>query len=37
MIHIAFGIHNPWQRVFKNIWNCTGRLTENKNWKINKE
>jgi hypothetical protein len=32
MIHIAFGIHNPWQRVFKNIWN-----RETENWEINKE
>ena len=34
MIYLSFGIHNPWQRGFKNIWNRSGKLTKNKSWEI---
>jgi len=34
MIHISFGLSNPWGQPFDNLWNRSGRLTKNKSWEI---
>ena len=34
MIHISFGLSNPWGSPFDNLWNSSGRLTTNKSWEL---
>jgi hypothetical protein len=34
MIYISFGLSNPWSRAFDNLWNRSGRLTENTSWEL---
>jgi len=34
MIHVSFGLSNPWGTPFDNLWNRFGRLTENKSWEL---
>ncbi len=32
MIHINFGLSNPWGRPFNNLWNRSGMITGHKAW-----
>ena len=32
MIHISFGLSNPWGNAFDNLWNKSGMLTRHKAW-----
>ena len=32
MIHISFGLSNPWGRPFDNLWNRSGLITNHKAW-----
>ena len=34
MIHISFGLSNPWGRPFDNLWNRSGLITTHKAWEI---
>ena len=34
MIHVSFGLSNPWGTPFDNLWNQFGRLTKNKSWEL---
>jgi hypothetical protein len=34
MIHVSFGLSNPWGTPFDNLWNQSGRLTANKSWEL---
>ena len=34
MIHIIFGLSNPWGNPFDNLWNRSGRLTKNTGWEL---
>jgi len=34
MIHVSFGLSNPWGAPFDNLWNRFGRLTKNKSWEL---
>jgi hypothetical protein len=34
MIHISFGLSNPWSNPFDNLWNRSGRLTKNTGWEL---
>lgn len=32
MIHISFGLSNPWSKYFNNLWNRSGMITQHKAW-----
>jgi hypothetical protein len=32
MIHISFGLSNPWGKPFDNLWNRSGLITNHKAW-----
>ena len=32
MIHISFGLSNPWGKPFDNLWNRSGMITRHKAW-----
>jgi hypothetical protein len=32
MIHISFGLSNPWGRPFENLWNRSGPIARYKAW-----
>ena len=32
MIHISFGLSNPWGRPFENLWNRSGSITQYTAW-----
>jgi hypothetical protein len=32
MIHISFGLSNPWGRPFENLWNRSGPIARHKAW-----
>jgi hypothetical protein len=32
MIHISFGLSNPWGKPFKNLWNRSGMITRHNAW-----
>ena len=32
MIHISFGLSNPWGRPFNNLWNRSGLITNHMAW-----
>jgi hypothetical protein len=34
MIHINFGLSNPWGAPFDNLWNRSGRVTKNTSWEL---
>ena len=34
MIHISFGLSNPWGRPFDNLWNRSGLITNHKAWEV---
>lgn len=34
MIHISFGLSNPWGRPFDNLWNRSGLITDHKAWEV---
>lgn len=34
MIHISFGLSNPWSKSFDNLWSRSGRLTKNTGWEL---
>lgn len=34
MIHISFGLSNPWGRPFDNLWNRSGLITTHKAWEV---
>jgi hypothetical protein len=34
MIHISFGLSNPWGRSFDNLWNRSGLITNHKAWEV---
>ncbi len=34
MIHISFGLSNPWGQPFDNLWNRSGLITNHKAWEI---
>lgn len=34
MIYVNIGLSNPWGKPFSNLWNRSGRLTENKSWEV---
>ena len=34
MIHISFGLSNPWGQPFDNLWNRSGLITNHKAWEV---
>ena len=34
MIHISFGLSNPWGKPFDNLWNRSGLITNHKAWEV---
>ena len=34
MIHISFGLSNPWGKPFDNLWNRSGLITTHKAWEV---
>ena len=34
MIHISFGLSNPWGQPFDNLWNRSGVITNHKAWEV---
>ena len=34
MIHISFGLSNPWGRPFDNLWNRAGLITNHTAWEV---
>ena len=34
MIHVSFGLSNPWGRPFDNLWNRSGLITNHKAWEV---
>ena len=34
MIHISFGLSNPWGKPFDNLWNRSGLITNHKSWEV---
>ena len=34
MIHISFGLSNPWSRPFDNLWNRSGLITNHTAWEV---
>ena len=34
MIHISFGLSNPWGNPFDNLWNRSGLITNHKAWEV---
>ena len=34
MIHISFGLSNPWGRPFDNLWNRSGLITNHTAWEV---
>ena len=34
MIHISFGLSNPWGRPFDNLWNHSGLITNHTAWEV---
>lgn len=34
MIHVSFGLSNPWGGPFDNLWNRSGLITNNKAWEV---
>jgi hypothetical protein len=34
MIHISFGLINPWGRPFDNLWNRSGLITNYMAWEV---
>ena len=34
MIHISFGLINPWGRPFDNLWNRSGLITNHMAWEV---
>ncbi len=34
MIHISFGLSNPWGQPFDNLWNRSGLITSHKAWEV---
>ena len=34
MIHISFGLSNPWGRPFDNLWNKSGLITNHTAWEV---
>ena len=34
MIHLSFGLSNPWGRPFDNLWNRSGLITNHKAWEF---
>jgi hypothetical protein len=32
MIHISFGLSNPWGRPFENLWNRSGSIAQHTAW-----
>ena len=34
MIHISFGLSNPWSSPFDNLWNRSGQLTKHTGWEL---
>ena len=32
MIHLSFGLSNPWGKPFANLWNRSGMITKHKAW-----
>ena len=34
MIHLSFGLSNPWGRPFDNLWNRSGLITNHKAWEV---
>jgi hypothetical protein len=34
MIHISFGLSNPWGQPFDNLWNRSGLITNHTAWEV---
>ena len=34
MIHLSFGLSNPWGRPFDNLWNKSGLITNHTAWEV---
>jgi hypothetical protein len=34
MIHISFGLSNPWGRPFDNLWSRSGLITNHTAWEV---
>ena len=34
MIHLSFGLSNPWGRPFDNLWNRSGLITNHMAWEV---
>ena len=34
MIHISFGLSNPWGQPFDNLWNRSGLITNHQAWDV---
>jgi hypothetical protein len=34
MIHLSFGLSNPWGRPFENLWNRSGLITRHTAWEV---